>query len=163
MGTSAAGPEQMAHKLPFESQQEDFPDGPGATTPVPNSGGPGWISGQGTRPDMLQLRVCTPQLRILCGTNKTWCSQTNINRKQSKKVNRIKTEKEISSGPVHTTTTPGRSKIGTRTAAKPSSWLPGLSLCHSPKSHSLTCSFFTRSLIRYQTCQGRQRDDRLHF
>ena len=40
VGTSAAGPEQMAHKLPFESQQEDFPDGSGARTPVPNSGGP---------------------------------------------------------------------------------------------------------------------------
>ena len=71
VGTSAAGPEQMAHKLPFESQQEDFPDGPGATTPVPNSGGPGWISGQGTRPDMLQLTgVHVPQLKIAYATGK---------------------------------------------------------------------------------------------
>ena len=75
---------------------------------------------------MLQLRVCMPQLRILCGATKTRYSQININRKERKKVNRIKPEKEISPGPAHTTTTPGRSKIGTRIAAKPSTWLPGL-------------------------------------
>ena len=78
VATSAVGPEQMAQKLPCESQQEDFPDGPGAKTPVPNSGGPGWIPGQGTRPHTLQLRVCMPQLRILCDANKAWHSQTNI-------------------------------------------------------------------------------------
>lgn len=77
-----------------------------------------WIPGQGTRPHTLQrLRVCIPQLRILCGANKAWHSQTNIKQEARKKVNRIKTEKEVSPGPAHTTATPGRSEIGTRTAA----------------------------------------------
>ena len=32
---------------------------------APNTGDPGSIPGQGTRPHMLQLRVCKPQLKIL--------------------------------------------------------------------------------------------------
>ena len=31
---------------------------------APNAGGPGSIPGQGTRPHMLQPRVCMPQLKI---------------------------------------------------------------------------------------------------
>ena len=43
--------------------------------------GPGLIPGQGTRSHMWQLRVCMPQLKILCATTKTWCSQINIKKK----------------------------------------------------------------------------------
>ena len=32
---------------------------------TPSAGGPGLISGQGTRSHMPQLRICTPQLKIL--------------------------------------------------------------------------------------------------
>ena len=41
---------------------------------IPNAGGPGSISGQGTRSHMLQLRFCTVQLKILHATVKTQCS-----------------------------------------------------------------------------------------
>ena len=44
---------------------------------APNIGGPGSISGQGTRSQMLQLRVHTPQLKIPHVTTKAWHSQIN--------------------------------------------------------------------------------------
>ncbi|TEA34995.1 hypothetical protein DBR06_SOUSAS9710069, partial [Sousa chinensis] len=37
---------------------------------APNAGGPGLISGQGTRSHMLQLRVCMLQLKILHAATK---------------------------------------------------------------------------------------------
>ncbi|TEA42215.1 hypothetical protein DBR06_SOUSAS6810144, partial [Sousa chinensis] len=37
---------------------------------APSAGGPGSIPGQGTRSDMLQLRVHMPQLRCLCAATK---------------------------------------------------------------------------------------------
>ena len=39
--------------------------------------GPGSIPGQGNRPHMPQLRVCMPQLKILCSATKTRCNQVN--------------------------------------------------------------------------------------
>ena len=49
----------------------DFPGGPAAgRLHAANAEGPGLIPGQGTRSDMLQLRVAMPQLKIPCGTMK---------------------------------------------------------------------------------------------
>ena len=42
-----------------------------------NAGWLGSIPGQGTRSHRPQLRVCKPQLKILCAATKTWCSQIN--------------------------------------------------------------------------------------
>ena len=44
-------------------QRWDFPGGPVAKTPRSQGGGPGSVSGQGTKSHMLQLRVCMLQLR----------------------------------------------------------------------------------------------------
>ena len=51
---------------------------------APNAGGPSSILGRGTRSYMLQLRVCTPQLRLLHATVKT----AQLRKKERKKRER---------------------------------------------------------------------------
>ena len=56
----------------------DFPGGLVAKTPCSQQGGLGSIPGQGTRPHMLQLRVCMPQQRSkIPRAAKTWHNQIN--------------------------------------------------------------------------------------
>ena len=44
---------------------------------APNAESLGSIPSQGTRSHKLQLRICTPQLKILHAATKTWHSQIN--------------------------------------------------------------------------------------
>ena len=54
-----------------------FAGGPVTKAQAPNLGGLGSIPGQGTRSHMMQLRICMPQLKILCAATKTLCNQIN--------------------------------------------------------------------------------------
>ena len=49
----------------------DFPGGPVANTPHSHAEGQGLIPSQGSRPHVLQLRVCMLQPKILCATTKS--------------------------------------------------------------------------------------------
>ena len=67
-----------------------------------NAGGPSSIPGQGTRSHMLQLRVCTLQLRIpYAPTKLPKCH----NQDQCSQIKNIKKKKKISSDPTITTQT----------------------------------------------------------
>ena len=55
----------------------DFPTGPVVQTPCFQYKGPEFNPWSGTWSHMLQLRICTLQLKILCAATKTWHSQTN--------------------------------------------------------------------------------------
>ena len=63
--------------LLFKSTHGDFPSGPVAVC-APNAGGPGSIPGQGTRSQVLKLRVCMPQLKLPRAATKTWSGQIII-------------------------------------------------------------------------------------
>jgi len=60
---------------PVNTDCWDFPGDPVWRLHAPSTGDPGLIPSQGTRPHILQLRAHMPQLKILCATAKTQCSQ----------------------------------------------------------------------------------------
>ena len=63
--------------LLFKSTHGDFSSGPVAVC-APKAGGPGSILGQGTRSQVLKLRVCMPQLKLPRAATKTWSGQINL-------------------------------------------------------------------------------------
>ena len=73
---------------PSERQGRSFPGGPVAKTLHSQCRSQGSISSQRTRSQMLQLRICMLQLKILHATTKICCNQKNELKKK------IKTKKD---------------------------------------------------------------------